>query len=148
MHIYILHAFVSMQQLSHTVVNTSAYEPHAIPLHVCSREHIVVNATLPSCPQVFHDVAFKRAAIDNQHDEDQWEFYSTDDESFMGVNDNTDKANAETDKVTGIGKMMIVIVIMTMKCMTIIPDKVTAVMWNHFMRKLIGIMFYNIMKII
>jgi len=57
----------------------------------------------------------------------------------MGVNDNTEKANTETDKTIGIGKMMIVI--MTMKCMTTISTKVTAVMWNHVMRKWIGTMF-------
>jgi len=36
----------------------------------------------------------------------------------------------------------------TMKCMTAIPTKVTAVMWNHFMRKWIGTIFWKIMKII
>ena len=42
-------------------------------------------------PQVPHDIAFKRAAIGNQHDEDQWELHSNDDKSFMGVTDNTEK---------------------------------------------------------
>jgi len=37
-----------------------------------------------------------------QHAEDQWELHSKDDESFMGVNDNTEKANAETDEIIGI----------------------------------------------
>jgi len=61
---------------------------------------IACNANVPEVP---HSIAFKRAAIDNEHDEDQWELHSNDDESFERSNDNTDKANAKTDKIIGIG---------------------------------------------
>jgi len=83
---------------------------------------IACNANVPQVP---HDIAFNRAAIGNIHNEDQWELHSNDDETFMGVNDNKETANTETDKTIGIEKMMIVI--MTMKCMTTIQTKVTAV---------------------
>ncbi len=72
-------------------------------LHL-QRSECVAIACNANVPQVPHDIAFKRAAIDNQHDEDQWELHSNDDESFMGVNDNTEKANAEKDKIIGTGK--------------------------------------------
>ncbi len=59
---------------------------------------IAHNANVPEVP---HDIAFKRAAIDNNDDEDQWELHSNDDESFERDNENTDKVTAVTDKNNG-----------------------------------------------
>jgi len=40
-------------------------------LHL-QRSEFAAIAHKANVPQVPHDIAFKRAAIDNQHDEDQW----------------------------------------------------------------------------
>jgi len=72
-------------------------------LHL-QRSECVAVARNANVPQVLHDISFKRAAIGNQHDEDQWELHSNDDESFMGFNDNSEIKNAKTDKNIAIGK--------------------------------------------
>jgi len=72
-------------------------------LHL-QRSECVAVARNANVPQVPHDIAFKRAAIGNQHDEDQWELHSNDDKSFMGFNDNSEIKNAKTDKNIVIGK--------------------------------------------
>jgi len=72
-------------------------------LHL-QRSECVAVARNANVPQVPHDISFKRAAIGNQHDEDQWELHSNDDKSFMGFNDNSEIKNAKTDKNIVIGK--------------------------------------------
>ncbi len=68
-------------------------------LHLQRSERVAIAHNGANVPQVPHDIAFRRAAVDNQHDEDQWELHSNDDESSMGINDNTENANAEKDKI-------------------------------------------------
>jgi len=82
-------------------IQTPSIFPHFIDECV----EIACNANVPELPQ---EIAFKRVARDNHNDEDQWELHCNEDESFMRVNENTDKTNAETDKNIGIEKMMIV----------------------------------------
>jgi len=70
-------------------------------LHL-QRSECVEIAHNANVPEVLHDTAFKRAAIDNHNDEDQWELHSNDVESFMRVNENNDKASSETDNNIGV----------------------------------------------
>jgi len=64
-------------------------------LHL-QRSECVAVARNANVPQVPHDNSFKRAAIGNQHDEDQWELNHS--WELMIIQK---KTNAETDKNIG-----------------------------------------------